>query len=150
MLTIKIDDNKNLNINVEKYAKPLTKYGQAAPLIMYQVLNNGLRCFAKRLGTTIDSDDNSGVDPITLLADLTFYGPEQCIERFFKNATVKKWIRNEHVKHTSDFACVLQWSGQLLGGTWCDHLWSAFNAIKSYVMKNWSESAKTEFWMSID
>ena len=26
----------------------------------------------------------------------------------------------------------------------------AFNALKGYVTKNWSESAKTEFWMSID
>lgn len=151
MLTIKIDDNKNININVEKYVTAPSKYGQAAPLVMYQVLNNGLHNIAESLGTTIDADDNSGIDPITLLSDLIFYGPEQCIERLFKNSTVKKWIRNEHVKHTADLACVLQWSGHILGnGPWCNHLWSAFNALKNYVTKNWSESAKTEFWMSID
>jgi hypothetical protein len=150
MLTIKIDDNKNLNINVEKYAQPVTKYGQSTPFIMNQVLYNGMHGIAEDLGTTIDADDESGVDPITLLTDLIFYGPEQCIERLFKNSTVKKWIRNENAKHTSDLACVLQWSGQILGGTWCNHLWSAFNSLKAYVTKNWSESAKTEFWMSID
>lgn len=150
MLTIKIDDNKNLNINVEKYAQPLTKYGQAPLLIMNQVLYNGMHGIAKDLGTTIDADDESGVDPITLLTDLIFYKPEECIERLFKNATVKKWIRNENAKHTADLAYVLQWSGHILGGVWCDHFWSAFNSLKAYVAKNWSDSTRTEFLIAID
>lgn len=150
MITIKITDDKNLNVNVEKYAHPVTEYGQAPLFVMNQVLYNGLHNIAKNMGTSIDSDKESGVDPITLLTDLLFYGPEQCIERFFKNTTVKKWIRNENAKHTSDMACVLQWSGSILGGVWCDHLFSAFNALKDYVYKNWPESARNEFWTLID
>ena len=151
MITIKIDENKNLNINIEEYVTAPSKYGQAAPFIMSQVVYNGLHKIAEDLGTTIDADDKSGVDPITLLSDFIFYGPEQCIERIFKHATVKKWLRNENVKHTADLACVLQWAAYILGnGPWCNHLSSAFNALKSYVAKNWSDSAITEFWMCID
>jgi len=150
MITIKITDDKNLNVNVEKYGQPATKYGQGAPIFRALALYKGLQDIAEDLGTTIDADNDSGVDPITLITDMLFYGPEQCTERFFKHATVKKWIRNEDPKHVSDVACVLQWSGSILGGVWCDQFWSAFNALKAYVAKNWSEAKRNEFWTLID
>lgn len=150
MITINIKDNKSININVEKYAQPVTEYGQAPLIVMNQVLYNGMHDFARDMGTSIDADKESGVDPITLLTDLIFYGPEQCVDRLFKNATVKKWIRNENAKHTADLACILQWSGSILGGTWCDHLWSAFNALKAYVYNNWAKDNVSEFWALID
>ena len=150
MITIKITDDKNLNIKADKYSQPVTKYGQTPLIVMNQVLYNGLHRIAEDLGTTIDADSDSGVDPITLLTDMLFYGPEQCTERFFKHATVKKWIRTEDPKHVSDVACVLQWSGHILGGVWCDQFWSAFNALKAYVYKNWSKSKRNEFWSLID
>lgn len=150
MITINLNKEKTFKIKVEEYGKPLTQIGAAPLMVMYQWLNNALHSFADNLGTTIDADKESGVDPITLVTDMLFYGPDNFINRIFNNGTVKKWIRNENVKHTADLACVLQWAGSGLGGKFCDAMWSSFNAIKAHVYNNWSKDKVSEFWALID
>lgn len=149
-ITIKLNNEKNFTIKMEKYAHPVTDIGKAAPMIMNQWLYNALHSFAAQLGTTIDADETSGVDPITLVTDMLFYGPENFAQKVFGHATVKKWIRNEDTKHMADLACVLQWSGSGLGGDFCNVMFSSFNAIKEYVYTNWSKANVSKFWALID
>lgn len=149
-ITIKLSTDKNFVIKTEEYNRPLTNCGKEPMLVMYQWLHNALTNFAVQLNTTIDADEQSGVDPITLVTDMLFYGPEEFISKLFNNATVKKWIRNENVKHTADLACVLQWAGSGLGGKFCDSMWSSFNAIKEHVYKNWSKDNVSRFWELLD
>lgn len=141
--TSKITDTKNFRVSIGHYMNKPSKTIPLGFCLAY------LDMIQENLGW---SDTNlNGRSPKCLVADMACYMEKtKIVEHFINNATFKAGLRNENVEFIADLACYAHCVGSMFEGDITDAMWSIFNAIKMYVIENWTENNVSKFYMSID